>query len=373
MVTLFGTGLGPDPRDETAAISEPGDLAFPIEVFLGGKPAEVLYHGRADRPGRDRLDITIPAGALGCYTSVWTRTGNYVSNFPTIAVAAEGGLCGNQGFSLPDLEAVLAKPAVSAGWLSAGKFLSTAPAPIGTFVTDSTNASFVRYDAFTYTNYGGRQDPGSGSCVVTQGLGTSVVFPPALKYLDAGATVAFKVQGGAEVRLTKQTPIPTYVYSSAPPLRPLFLPASGGTLEFAGTGGEDVGAFSATIAAAAPFTWTNRSRITAVNRSQPLEITWEGGEPDNSYMIIYGAAATATNPPLITAFNCAAPTADGRFTVPRDVLSAMVASATIPGSPVPTGQLALINYKPPVPFTAPGLDVGTINYYVWDGLLVNYP
>jgi len=371
-VRLSGTGLGPVSGDETKTLPGPVPLPdLPVEVFIGNKTAEIVFRGRAGGPGRDRLDVVIPEGVAGCYTSVWARIGDFVSNFATISVAPDGGVCSGQGFSLSDTEALLNKEGVSAGWLSVGKFLSTAPPPIGTSVTDSANASFVRYDTFDYTNYGGRSDPAFGSCIVTQALGTAVTAVPSIRYLDAGTSIGMRVQGGAEVRLTKQSPIPTYVYSSAPPIRPGFLPDSGGTFEFNGPGGMDVGPFTAPINAAARFTWTNRGAIANVSRTQGLEITWTGGQPD-TYMIIYGASSNGAVPPLITAFNCSERTEAGRFTIPRDVLAAMVPSVAIPGSPVPTGQLALINYTHPARYSAEGLDVGTINFYVWDGSLVRY-
>ena len=109
-----------------------------------------------------------------------------------------------------------------------------------------------------------------------------------------------------------------------------------------------------------------------MNRSSNLEIAWTGGE-DDSYVVLYGASGNGANPPLITSFNCAARAAAGRFVVPRDILASMIPSFAVPGPfSIPTGQLAVIHYRFPAKFEAPGIDVGNISFYVWDAILLNY-
>ena len=375
-----GTGLGADSNDETMPIDGAANLAdLPFEVYFGYVKAEVTYRGRSKRPGWDRVDVVVPEGIDGCYTSVYSKTrGDVVSNTVTVAVApaAAGRVCKEFGFRPTNYEEVFSRSAVNAAWYYLGQFITSIPAtgpiPASTTVTDAANAQFVRYDTFQFSNYGGRGEPGYGSCVVTTALGELVVVPIEIKALDAGPSIGLTLPNGNEIRLPKQTPITSYVYSSGPPTRPLFIPAGGGTFKFSAPGGEDVGAHEATIRTTAPVRWTNRSMITAVNRSSNLEITWTGGEED-SYLIIYGASTNGANPPLITSFNCAERTSAGRFVVPRDILASMGPSFAVPGPfSIPTGQLALINYRIPAKFEAQGIDVGNISYYVWDATQVTY-
>lgn len=150
---------------------------------------------------------------------------------------------------------------------------------------------------------------------------------------------------------------------------PLFIPDSGGTFTFKGTGGLNVGVFSAPITVANPFTWTNRGTISTVSRSQNLEITWTGGDP-TSYVVVTGSTTNMTN--AVSSFSCLERASVGRLTVPRDVLAAMLPSPPSPGAPIPTGQLIIFNYKMPVKFTASGIDNGNISYYTGDVALVNY-
>jgi uncharacterized protein (TIGR03437 family) len=47
IVYFWGTGLGPDPNDETRIIAAPQNLSnLPFEFYIGNKPAKVIYRGR---------------------------------------------------------------------------------------------------------------------------------------------------------------------------------------------------------------------------------------------------------------------------------------------------------------------------------------
>jgi uncharacterized protein (TIGR03437 family) len=380
IIVLEGTGLGADPNsDETNWIENPSNIeGAPLEVYFGKIPAEIRYKGRTRRPGWDRIEVVVPEGIGGCYVSVYAKSGSNISNFVTLPVSEnlESRNCVEVGFGTPDITELLTREVVNAGWLYLGQFSSTMPAigpiPASTTTTDSANAGFIRFTPFMFSNFGGRGDPGFGSCVVTTAIGTNVVGPQAVKYLDAGPHMTLTLPNGGSVRLNKESPIPTYSYSSAPPQRPGFIPKEGGTFRFTSDGGEDVGPVNAPIRTNGPFTWTNRGALGEVNRASDVEVRWTGGDED-TYMLIYGASATMTDPPVVTSFNCVEKTSAGKFTIPRDVMSSMVQSASIPGPfAFPTGQLAVVNYRYPVRFEAPGLDVGNISMFFWDGLVMHY-
>jgi hypothetical protein len=82
-----------------------------------------------------------------------------------------------------------------------------------------------------------------------------------------------------------------------------------------------------------------------IDRTQPLTITWSGGD-SNGWVDIQGYAGVGT---YNVSFECAAPTSAGQFTIPSSILLAM---------PTGPGQFQVNTY----PFTSdlgavPGLDV----------------
>jgi hypothetical protein len=125
-----------------------------------------------------------------------------------------------------------------------------------------------------------------------------------------------------------------------------FFPPTGGTFTFTGTGGADVGAFTATVSYTNPLTWTNMSGITSVTRSSGQNVTWTGGDP-NTYVFIDGSSSSAT---ASASFFCYAPTSAGQFTVPSYILLALPAGSN--------GSLGVGNYAPATSFTASGLTSG---------------
>jgi hypothetical protein len=67
-----------------------------------------------------------------------------------------------------------------------------------------------------------------------------------------------------------------------------FIPASGGASSFnSGSGGPDIGAFTARLNLAAPLTWSNMDSIGNITRANRLTVNWTGGDP-HTYMTITG-------------------------------------------------------------------------------------
>jgi hypothetical protein len=93
----------------------------------------------------------------------------------------------------------------------------------------------------------------------------------------------------------------------------------------AGTGGPDVGAFTASVNFPGAFTWTNESSVPAViPRSQNLPITWTGG--GDGLVAVSGfsgsqVGGTQTNPIYeVAGFICTAQASAGNLSVPSAVL-----------------------------------------------------
>ena len=59
----------------------------PMQVYIGGISANVLYRGRSQYPGVDQINVAIPANVTpGCYVSVVAQSGSIVSNTVSLAV-----------------------------------------------------------------------------------------------------------------------------------------------------------------------------------------------------------------------------------------------------------------------------------------------
>ncbi len=136
--------------------------------------------------------------------------------------------------------------------------------------------------------------------------------------LIGGSTIMDLLQGGG---------LPSFY------LTPTF-GISAGTYTVTAPGGKDVGAITASIdvsSSAAAFKWTNQSSVatSSIDRTQPLTITWTGGDP-NGFVDITGIASTATasSGPVagVTPGNlveCLVPASAGKFTIPAFVLEAL--------------------------------------------------
>jgi uncharacterized protein (TIGR03437 family) len=60
---------------------------IPMQVFIGGIAANILYRGRSQYPGVDQIDVAIPTDVSpGCFVSVVAVSGSIVSNTVTIPV-----------------------------------------------------------------------------------------------------------------------------------------------------------------------------------------------------------------------------------------------------------------------------------------------
>jgi uncharacterized protein (TIGR03437 family) len=62
IITLWATGLGADPADsDTTYASPPHAVNTPLQIYVGGVPATILYQGSAGYPGVTQINLIIPA------------------------------------------------------------------------------------------------------------------------------------------------------------------------------------------------------------------------------------------------------------------------------------------------------------------------
>lgn len=367
-IVLEATGFGPIAEDQT------------IELIIGGVPTEAHVHAPTEEhPGRVRIEAVVPEHAEGCHTSVYTVLDGVISNTPTVPIApAEQRLCRDLGYIPQNLEDLYTRDNVTAGWMALGKFITYLPPLPDTpemHVQDSANAGYIQSTILRYSNFGGWGESGFNSCVVWSYRGEAGTPPPAeVRFLDAGETLTLRTPDGTSVDLAKSDPFPTYVYAAAPPQRPLFIDDAGGAFTFHAPGGEDVGEHEASIDAMPRLEWTNRPAPGDIARDTDLHVDWTPGLPGD-YVVISGVSSDGAPTPdnVGTEFSCTARAEDGHFTVPAAILSSLVPSFEYP-PPIafPTGQLSFRQYRKPQTFEAPGLDVGSINSYIWHLVPVRY-
>jgi len=370
---IWGTGLGPVAGDESAG-ALPGDMpSIPVQVYVGGLPASLTYRGRSGCcSGLDQIAFVVPAGILGCNLPVEVQIGNVISNFPSIAVAATGNVCSDPNSLSPADQTRLS----GIGSVSVGSITLTRtnislplPPPLPT-VSNTSDIGAGLFEKFTYAQYQVFSNPTNytlpGTCTVFDYTGTTATYidPTQPTVIDAGTSLAVTGPDGAATLIKGSTTGLQYsktlgnVTTGLASTTPLYLDT--GAYTVSGTGGPGVGAFSAAIMLPAALVWTNESTTSTVTRSQGQTLTWTGGDPSGSVLILGFSTVTGAN--AGREFLCVAPTVSGTFTIPPAVLLALPASTS---TAIPTSSAAVtgalgVGYTRTNSFTAPGIDFGTI-------------
>jgi uncharacterized protein (TIGR03437 family) len=346
-IVLWTTGLGADPADsDTTYTSTPHSLNTPVQIYIGGVLANILYQGASPYPGVNQIDVTIPQSvATGCWVPLAAVAGAVLSNIVTLPINVGGGAC-------VDVFSGLNGNQISP---TGGRTLRTGlvslvqtntPGKNGArTLTNSADAAFVKYTGL----YTPARSLSPGGCIVTQNL--TPVPIPGITGLDVGS-VTLTGPSGLDVTMASQGIKGTFYAMLAAGA----IPQSGGTFTFKGTGGADVGAFTATINLANPLlNWTNPSVAATVDRSHDLTVNWSGGNPGTYVFILGGSTTTGL---AYGGFTCLARADDGQFTVPSYVLSVL---------PAGVGGMQMQNAIQ-MPLVDSGIDIGltagTISYSV---------
>ena len=359
-LTLWGTGLGPVTGDETMA-QQPADLTnIPIEVDIGGRFATVQYHGRSQYPGLDQINVQVPNGVSGCHVSVVVRSGNMVSNFGTIPVAASGRSCAEPvaGLTAGQIQSLMSKPTITRGVLD--------------FIAEGDTSADAAFAQFTNIQFAVRQ-PGTAvsfnDCTVlnftnatfpTTGLPTPIV-PNTIKAtaLDAGPSIELTTPSGSGFgNQTLAFQNGSYGIDGLTGMGSLK-----GTYTFTGAGGADVGAFTAQVTwpgGGGGFNFTTPGNAGSVTRANGLTVAWN--QPSNTdpdeFVQVYGFAFVP-NLPFGAEYVCNVPLSAQQFAIPPAVLLALPSQASLGAMPQAVLEVNLIITKP---FSAPGIDVGVINF-----------
>ena len=328
-ITLWGTGLGPVSFPDNVAPTA-GNLPIKTEVFVGGVSAPLLYYGRSPQfSGLDQIVFTIPSNApTGCWVPTYVRTnGTTVSNFVTLAIQPGGGTCTTD--VLPQITSAY----VNGSRLGENILARTMThQDVGVVSPVDITSDYNVYFAFqpnpgNFPFNPALAFPPAGTCTFYTLFGDildSGALPgitPTTMPLDYGPPLSLTGPNGQKTLAASFTGANvSYLGGSiSSGLFPAALFLDPGTYMLQGFGGMDIGKFTTSFTVPTPPTWTNRNQITAVNRTQPLTITWSGGDSGQRVAIVGFGVDSPTN--SSAAFGCMAPPGATSFTVPVDVLS----------------------------------------------------
>jgi uncharacterized protein (TIGR03437 family) len=371
-VTLWGSGVGADPlnTNETIYPQKQDNLtSIPMVVDIGGVAGNVVYRGRSQYPGVDQIDVQIPQGVpTGCYVSVVVSSGSIVSNSATIPVAASGATCSDSitGYALSYQETIGSNSSVplvmSLGAAEQQALSRTVPTNVGTLLFEQDNqpnvtnilgfavptenvaeADFLRYSPGDFIASFSPFLISMGSCMVSPAIN------PQPAGLDAGAVT---VSGGGKTS-SLNLEGPGQFLAGVP---------VASSYTFAGSGGNDVGAFSASVTVPSPaLVWNQMNSLTSVVRSQGVTVTWTGGAPNTAVVISGQSAASLGAFDITRSFFCMAPVSAGKFTVPASVL------LSLPTTPAGSqSYLGISNSTNPITFSASGIDLGFAAAMIFD-------
>ena len=420
VVYVWGTGLGPiSGPDDVLPTNFP---SFPnVQVWVGGQSAQIAYAGRSGCCAAvDQIVFTVPAAANGCNVPVTVVTDGNSSNTVALPVNGSGGACSNSGPTPPTsilTKATTGQPvkvaAIGIGPTAIGNreaftqavaerlsaVLHTrvpeadAARLLHAYATGNRRAvrmAMAKYaaqwkalDARTkvrvtaqlgqtqegaaaefgmFSNeaiaamIGSAQLPVAGACVVLpssypSGLGSASAG------LDAGASLS--LTGAAGSFTLKQSREGHYHVLFGASVTGPNIPL--GAYTISGSGGKDVGAFSATITVGSHLAISNKSSLTTVDRTQPLIVTWTGGVAGR-YVLIGGYTPKDNANPTgeynpNASFACAADGGQGTFSIPSYILSSMNATANA------KGLLLIAPHPLSNQITIPGIDLA----YFMDG------
>ncbi len=370
---IWGTGLGGVQGDE-AGSALPGDLPYDVQVLVGSTPAQVTYRGRSGCcVGIDQVRFVVPAGITGCYVPITVSVNGVASNFTTMAISENGGNCSDPatGINASVLSQAQTNGGLSIGSVNGSRTRTQFNLPDGvvgqssfTSITDSVSADFERLTTAQVTSYGGLLNISTvGACTVYQfrnSDGTENDDPTQGTPLDAGTLTLTGDEGTHAISKDSDgfyfellnsvlTGLPAIgpgkavlaAIKSQAPIKGQFPGSTGyyvpGTHTVTGSGGSDVGPFTANFEVGSPLTWTNPTD--SISRDAPFTVQWQGGSGDRVLIFGFSSFDFADNSGSGAAFWCSADRAAGSFTIPQAILSSLPVSESVEG--VPAGAFAV--------------------------------
>jgi len=365
VVIAWGTGLGALPYPDTNHPVGTNLTNIPVKLYVGEQLVATDYQGPSGCcEGINQIVFHVPHGVTGCNVPVEVSINGVVSPTTTIPITTDASrICSDpNGISSSVWTALFSKASFNLGFLSLDRTTETLPV-LGAQTSDNGSAGFFHVDTQSFVGTPSLQVAAIGSCVVTVYSGDSVSVFPTFTGLDAGPFINLQGPNGAK----QLAPVSGQKGDYSADLTGGYLIP--GAYTASGTGGADVGAFSANLTAPPPLVWTNEASITNVDRATGVTVTWTGGAP-GTFAKITGFSALVGPPAVVALFTCEAPVAQGTFTVGPNVLLQLPPSAIIDG--FGTGLLSVGNSSAPTTFAAPGIDFGYATSSVTSSSFVGY-
>ena len=384
-LVIYGTGLGaisgPD-NQPPGAVS----VGSNVTVNVAGNVVPASYAGRSpDFPGLDQVNFVLPANvSTGCYIPAEVTASGRPSNLFYLSVAQAGAAACTHplGLSASALQKLDSGATVNTGMfqmLRAVVLGVPAEGAGGLFVTANANSVFQLYNRILFA-FGGYNYPvASGTCAVLD-----TIDPPAgFSVPDFSTLGGTELKAGGVLNLSgtngNSAAIPRMIPDTGGYLNVFFSTLGKGTWSLMGSGGADVGAFTAKTDLPDDLVWTNAGNFSTPPRTQ-LTITWSGGNLNaQSLVTIYGASVVVNpNDPSQSRgkqFFCNASASAGQFAVPASVTSQLPGSSVASGE-VYFGQLGIYSGSGS-PFSAPltsgaAFDGGFLSYGEAHTLSVKY-
>lgn len=385
---LWGTGLGPVSGNEAAGALPGNQAGLPVEVYVGGRRANVTYQGRSGCcAGIDQIVFTVPEGVTGCNVAVFVRTGDVTSNAGSMSIATNGGTCPEiSSVNLNELPVINGTTAIRTGSILLSRLrlnLSIPGVPLAINIT--TDIGFGSFELYDLTSYFGSsssvQGAAPGNCQTFSTTSSNPTIPNGAVFtaLDAGTPITVAGPRGSRPMnrdAMSRSYSGTFTDSSNPLAPgPGFLDAGAYTITAPGaTGPNTVGSFTANLTIPADLNWTNQAQVNTINRSQGQPITWTGGDPNGLVTMLGFSSLTSAENSIGGAFICYERASAGNFTIPAYVLQTLPATPAASGgiTGLPGGLLFVGASTNPVRFQATGLDYGIAAATTQTGKGVNY-
>jgi uncharacterized protein (TIGR03437 family) len=314
-LVLWGTGGGADSANDAGGTSGDQTAAGNFSVSVDGTQITPLYSGASSGfPGLWQINFTLPATiAPDCFAAVQVSAGGQLSNSVTISIAAGGQTSCSSQISAATLAKLDSGGPITLAGLTMGRLTFTTAGV--TKSEELVGGVFNRYSAAEFLiPYSG---PKFGPCsVLDQTYPANAKEPSAADtQLDAGT---LKISGpGLSSTIAVIAGATGPDYSSSPPNGTL---VNGGTYTLTGSGGTQVGPFTASTTMPTSFTVTNLSSLSTVSRSQPLTVNWTGTGFDQVIIAVQGGILTPTTNHGV-AISCAVPASLGTYSIPVAALA----------------------------------------------------
>ncbi|MEI9814821.1 MAG: hypothetical protein WDO18_20255 [Acidobacteriota bacterium] len=350
ILSFWGTGLGPIDADETKAAPQFDMTTVPVQAWVGGKTADIVFRGRNSCcTAVDTIYIRVPAGVSGCVTPVTFKVGDQYTNTTLIPTTQSGNLCSPNSPTVTqsDLSQLVTKTSLWYGSIFLNRssaFPNTSVQPVGT-TADQGVGVFTRLQVYPgwvgFTNWD-VVHPRSCNVVTSGGLLGSGTFT----FLDAGQ---LSVNGPAGFASMNRDPLSGGYYGLLGGSGQYVVPGT-----FTVTSGflnNDTATVSLTYTT--PVVWTNFSQLASIDRNAGATITWTGGDPNGFVQVFaYGTLVNTQGGQVATGITCVAPSGDHSFTIPPYILAAL--PPTQAGNPA---ILGISGFAAPKKISGGGLDL----------------